>query len=217
MKNFVAGIITGALLAAFIAIANAGEPKKEETKEIEAVFGHVNLVVDGRNVDKETLYYDGTTYVPLMAIAEALGTEIKYYEDTNTAYINTNSGGASATDATPVEKKQETKDVTVKNETVVSETAGQKNAVEKAKDYLGFMPFSRGGLIAQLEFEKFSNADATYGADNCGADWYEQAAKKAQDYLDIMSFSRDGLIDQLEFEQFTREQAVYGVEAVGLD
>ena len=57
---------------------------------------------------------------------------------------------------------------------------------------------------------------ATYGADNCGADWNEQAAQTAQDYLDYTSFSRDGLIDQLQFEGFTYDQAVYGVNAVGL-
>ena len=55
-----------------------------------------------------------------------------------------------------------------------------------------------------------------YAADNCGADWNEQAAKKAQDYLDIMAFSRQGLIDQLQFEGYTYEQAVYGVNQVGL-
>ena len=78
------------------------------------------------------------------------------------------------------------------------------------------MAFSHDGLIAQLEFEKFSNEDAIYGADNCGANWNEQAAKKAKAYLDTMAFSRDGLIVQLEFDKFTNEQAVYGVDKVGL-
>jgi len=78
------------------------------------------------------------------------------------------------------------------------------------------MPFSYTGLIEQLEFEQYSHEDAVYAADNCGADWNEQAAKKAQDYLDIMAFSRQGLIDQLQFEGYTYEQAVYGVNQVGL-
>ena len=71
-------------------------------------------------------------------------------------------------------------------------------------------------IIEQLEFEQYSHEDAVYAADNCGADWNEQAAKKAQDYLDIMAFSRQGLIDQLQFEGYTYEQAVYGVNQVGL-
>lgn len=94
-------------------------------------------------------------------------------------------------------------------------TMGERNAVEKAKDYLRFMAFSYSGLIEQLEYEGFSYSEAVYGADHCGADWYEQAAKKAKEYLDFMSFSRAGLIDQLEYEGFTTEQAIYGVEQNG--
>ena len=77
--------------------------------------------------------------------------------------------------------------------------------------------FSYSGLIGQLEFEKFTEEEAKYGVDNCGADWNEQAAKKAKSYLSFSSFSRNSLIDQLEFEGFTYEQAVYGVNAVGLN
>ena len=90
-----------------------------------------------------------------------------------------------------------------------------KIAVQKAKDYLAYTAFSYSGLIEQLEFEGYSTENATYGADNCGADWYEQAAKKAADYLDYTSFSRAGLISQLEFEGFTHDQAVYGAEQNG--
>ena len=71
-------------------------------------------------------------------------------------------------------------------------------------------------MIEQLEYEGFSNADATYGADHSGADWMEQAVKKAESYLEYSSFSRSGLIDQLEYEGFTHEQAVHGVNSVGL-
>lgn len=96
-----------------------------------------------------------------------------------------------------------------------SATIGEINALEKALSYLDYTAFSRSGLIEQLEFEGFSTEEATYGVDNCGADWNEQAAKKAQSYLDYSSFSRQGLIDQLVFEGFTQEQAEYGVSAVG--
>lgn len=96
-------------------------------------------------------------------------------------------------------------------------TMGQKNALRSAKSYLDFMPFSYTGLIKQLsDFEGYSEEDATYAADNCGADWNEQAAKCAENYLDFMSFSRDGLIEQLvRFEGYTQEQAEYAAAAVG--
>lgn len=94
-------------------------------------------------------------------------------------------------------------------------TMGEKNALRAAKNHTKIMAFSRDGLITQLTFEGFSTEEATYGVDNCGADWNEQAAKKAKSYLDIMSYSKDGLIHQLKFEGFTDEQALYGVEANG--
>lgn len=95
-------------------------------------------------------------------------------------------------------------------------TVSQKNALNKAKSYLGYMAFSHDGLIDQLVYEQYSTADATYGADNVGANWNEQAAKKAKDYMSYSSFSRGGLIDQLMYEKFTPDQAAYGANAVGL-
>lgn len=97
-----------------------------------------------------------------------------------------------------------------------SETTSQRNAVRKAKDYLGYSAFSHDGLVDQLEYEQFSHDDAVYGADNSGANWDEQAAKKARSYMDYSSFSRGSLIAQLEYDKFTRGQAEYGADAVGL-
>lgn len=94
-------------------------------------------------------------------------------------------------------------------------TLGQKNALQKAHEYLSVMSFSQSGLIKQLEYEGFSNEEATYAVNNCIVDWNEQAAKKAKEYIDTMSFSRDALIDQLKYEGFSQEQAEYGVSAIG--
>lgn len=96
------------------------------------------------------------------------------------------------------------------------ESVSQQNARRKAEDYLGFSAFSRSGLIKQLEFEGFNNADATYGADSLDTDWYVQAEKKAKDYMDLSGFSRQGLIDQLVYEGFTVDEAEHGVTSVGL-
>ncbi len=99
---------------------------------------------------------------------------------------------------------------------VSSETVSQKNAVRQAKAYLGYSAFSHDGLVAQLEYEKFSHADAVYGADNSGANWNEQAAKSAKNYMEYSAFSRGSLIEQLKHEKFTQAQAEYGANAVGL-
>ena len=87
--------------------------------------------------------------------------------------------------------------------------------MEKAKSYISHSAFSYTGLIEQLEYHGYSMSEATYGADHCGADWYEQAKKKAASYLSHMSFSKSELIDQLEYSGFTHDQAVYGAKENG--
>lgn len=94
-------------------------------------------------------------------------------------------------------------------------TMGEQNALRKASDYLSLMGFSYSGLISQLQYEGFTAGEAAYAADNCGADWNEQAVAKARDYLDLMAFSRDGLLQQLLYEGFTQEQAEYAAKACG--
>lgn len=96
-----------------------------------------------------------------------------------------------------------------------NETVSQRNARREAKSYLEFSAFSRQALIKQLEYGKFSTADATYGTDAQKANWNEQAAKSAKSYLDFTSFSRESLIAQLEYSGFTRPQAEFGAKAVG--
>lgn len=95
-------------------------------------------------------------------------------------------------------------------------TPSQLNAIGSARSYLDTSSFSRKGLIAQLEYEKFSYDDAVYAVDHITVNWNEQAAKSAKTYLQTSSFSRSGLIDQLEYEGFTATQAEYGVAAAGL-
>lgn len=125
---------------------------------------------------------------------------------------------SSVPESTVITNESSSQETTQKQTTTTTtkfETIGQKNALASAKSYLRHSSFSYKGLIEQLEFEGYSNSDATYAVNNCGADWNEQAAKSAQSYISHSSFSRAGLIEQLEFEGFTHEQALYGVKAVG--
>lgn len=93
-------------------------------------------------------------------------------------------------------------------------TTGQKNALSAAEGYLAYTSFSHSGLIEQLKFEGYSSEEAKFAADNCGADWNQQAIMKAAEYMAFSDFSRSGLVDQLKYEGFTAEQAEYGVAAV---
>lgn len=98
-----------------------------------------------------------------------------------------------------------------------NETKAQENARKSARSYLNYSAFSRSGLIKQLEYEKYSTADATYGVDAQGADWNAQAVKSGKSYLEYSAFSRSGLIKQLEFEGFSLEQATYGTDSQSAD
>jgi hypothetical protein len=101
------------------------------------------------------------------------------------------------------------------NSPSTSESLSEENARLSAERYLRSSSFSRSGLISQLEFEGFSNSDATYAVDAVGADWNTQAAKTAAAYLRSSSFSREGLKSQLMFEGFSDTQAEFGLSAVG--
>lgn len=143
---------------------------------------------------------------------------LRYYENEITkpsapesSYTHTNNDERNPT--------QSTTDPTISSEETtpkIEVTAGMKNALKSAQNYLSIIPFSYKRLVEQLEYEEYTHEEAVYAADNCNADWYEQAKKTAKSYLDIMGFSRAGLINQLEHDGFTHEQAVYGVEQNGL-
>jgi hypothetical protein len=85
-----------------------------------------------------------------------------------------------------------------------------KEALASAKQYLSTEAFSQGGLIGQLEYDKFTAAQATYGVARCGANWNTEAYKDAKQYLSTEAFSLSGLISQLEYDKFTAAQATYG-------
>lgn len=95
-------------------------------------------------------------------------------------------------------------------------TTAQLNAVAKAESYLKFMAFSKTGLVKQLAYEGFSQADATFAVEHITVDWTVQADKKAKSYMEQMAFSRAGLIKQLQYEGFTVDQANHGATSVGL-
>lgn len=187
MKKFVTGFIVGAIICSMLGAF-----------AVSYVANPVNfkVLVNGEEFvsDPPALEVNGRTYLPLRAMGEALGVPVNWNQELFQAEVGT----------TPTSK--------VQNTTV---TLGMKNALAKAHSYLNVMPFSYKGLIEQLEYEEFSTIEATYAADNCGANWNEQAAKMAENYLNTMAFSKDGLIKQLEYEGFTHEQSLYGVSAVG--
>ena len=198
-KGFIAGIIASTVVAGAIVGANA----QEIYKNVAIAYNNIKICLDGTYLEPkdangnkvEPFTLDGTTYLPVRAVASAFGKEVDWDGETNTVYLG---------------KKPQ-----VVSNTSTAVTLGMKNALISAKEYLFYMAFSYNGLLRQLKFEGYTDDEAKYGVDNCGANWYEQAEKSAKEYLEYSAFSKSGLIHQLEFEGFTHDQAVYGVEQNG--
>lgn len=113
-------------------------------------------------------------------------------------------------------REQAEREKQIAEENARKEAKLNENALRSARSYLNYTHFSRQGLIEQLEFEGYTEAQSVYAADNVGADWNQQAIGAAKDYLEHMSFSHSGLVEQLIFEGFTPEQAEFGVSGAGL-
>jgi hypothetical protein len=92
---------------------------------------------------------------------------------------------------------------------------GDREALSEAKLYLSTEPFSLQGLIAQLKYGGYTTAQAIYGANHAGANWYKESLLYAKEYLSTEAFSKSGLLTQLEYSKFTASQAAYGVAHCG--
>lgn len=103
MKDFAMGAIISALVVGTtpVALAKAG------LVNIPVQYSNIKVAVDGNELStsKEPFIYDGTTYLPLRAVAEAVGMDVSWDNTTKTA----NLMSKSATVEIPVEKPKEEK------------------------------------------------------------------------------------------------------------
>lgn len=112
----------------------------------------------------------------------------------NTAPVSSANSITSSTSGSTVTTHENTSVSRPSSAPSDSVSTGKKNALESAKQYLNTMAFSYSGLIDQLEFEGYSTDEATYAADNCGANWKEQAVLAAMQYLDIQHQDDDDIV-----------------------
>ena len=57
----------------------------------------------------------------------------------------------------------------------------------------------------------FTEEQARYGADNCQADWNEEALSAAKGYRRVLDLDYQGVKRQLEFNDYTSEQVQYAL------
>lgn len=107
----------------------------------------------------------------------------------------------------------------LRNPQYVTTKENREDAILDAKYYLSsFLSYSKPLLIERLEKDGYIHENAVYAADNCGADWNEQAVKRTKDYLSFEPHSYNKLLEILtSIEKFTYDQAIYGIDNCEVD
>lgn len=82
-------VLTTALVAALLVGVAVGAGVSMTSKNVDIYFRNIKMVVDGVEVDTpaEPFIYNGSTYLPVRAVGEALGKEVNWDGDTSTVYI----------------------------------------------------------------------------------------------------------------------------------
>ena len=85
----------------------------------------------------------------------------------------------------------------------------KEQSVKEARSILECFGSSYENMIIALERDlKFSHEEAVYGADNCGADWKEEALRAARKCLEKNGeYSFEKMVFQLQIFNFTQEEA----------
>lgn len=95
-------------------------------------------------------------------------------------------------------------------------TPRQESARRDAITLLSYdKPYSRSGLIYELEFQGYLYTDAEAAVDDININWSNQAKNMAKNYLRLDAFSKSGLIHKLEEDGFSHEEATFGVSCCG--
>lgn len=89
VKYVTCGVVAGAML-----MTTAPAIASQATKSISATYNNIKIVVDGRQVTtdshNEPFIYNGTTYLPVRAVGEAVGKAVTWDGATNTVYLGDN-------------------------------------------------------------------------------------------------------------------------------
>ena len=81
-KRFLMGILVG-----FILTMTTPVLADSIMQQIDVALNTVNVEVNGENLDAPNILYNGTTYLPMRAVVEAIGKDVNWNQDTMTASI----------------------------------------------------------------------------------------------------------------------------------
>ncbi len=81
LKSFISGILVATCLFTISVVA------RDVYENISVVRNTLDVTIDGNQFDYDNFVYDGTTYVPLRAVAESLGFGVEYDDEAYAANI----------------------------------------------------------------------------------------------------------------------------------
>lgn len=92
IKGLLVGLLAGSVLTGGLVFARSGN------QWIDASYDNIKLYVNGSKVDtssNEPFIYNGSTYLPVRAVAEALGQNVDWDGNTKSVYIGSKPSGAA--------------------------------------------------------------------------------------------------------------------------
>ena len=100
MRKFLIGVLVGCLLMMTTPVL-----ADSILQSIDVVFDSVQVQVDGEKLDTNTILYNGSTYLPMRKVAEAVGKDVEWNQDTMTAnIIEKKDGDNMPTEITTIEE-----------------------------------------------------------------------------------------------------------------
>lgn len=82
MKKFLIGVLVGCLLMMTTPVL-----ADSILQSIDVVLDNVQVQVNGKKLDANTILYNGSTYLPMRKVAEAVGKDVTWNQETMTANI----------------------------------------------------------------------------------------------------------------------------------
>lgn len=100
MRKFLIGVLVGCLLMMTTPVL-----ADSILQSIDVVLDNVQVQVNGEKLDVNTILYNGSTYLPMRKVAEAVGKEVNWNQETMTAnIIEKKDGDNMATEITTIEE-----------------------------------------------------------------------------------------------------------------
>ena len=170
MKNKLSGFIAGVMVTILVLSASFAVFGDNLSKKVEIVYRNIKICIDGAFFEPkdaggnpaEPFILDGTTYLPVRAVANAIGKDVAWDAATNTVYLGKKPELPKEEAEKPIETIPEVKkDLIYAEDFSVSRTFSDNMVVQRGEKVriFGFAKESENGKYVSASF-KGMTADA---------------------------------------------------------